>query len=1223
MLLGKLTTAIDVNAVAVNHTIYTSCIKQFWATVKVKTVNGEEQIQALVDKKKVIIIETSVRSDLHLEDAEDLCKYSDNQVEGMLKHKENYVTPSHTKKNFANMKRQGKDFSSKVIPLFETMMVQPQEDMGEDSKIPTDSHHTAIVTQPSTSSQPQQKQKFKKSKKRIIKAPRLSDSTHDVADEHVTTTSNDPLLSGTSTRVESSEDASLGDQEDASKQGRMIANLNADEGVALVDETQGRNDQDMFDTSIFDDEEVVAEKEWIKAFVPMDTELVKGSEKAVEGSKKAQEGGSKRAADKLQQEDAKRQRIEEENESAKLKRCLEIIPKDDDDVTIKATPLFSKSLTVVDYKIYKEGRKSFFKIIRANGGRLMKAMYLNEVFGYISLMKTKLLIKKLEDSEGSQIYDNSKKGLGYESYHAILPPPTGLFSPPKIDLSYSGLEEFQQPEFESYGPKSLSEDKLEKKIVVLTDAKIEFVKAKQQEKPVRKPIKYAEMYSDADETSKNMLSSYYYLWSEDPNQHLKDLLKLVDSLDLDVPNRERTQLRLFQFFLRDQASNWLERLLAGSISTWEDLTTCFLTQFFPPRRKSWNDPRDFAKPVKAISSPQDIPSTSDCRLIELENQVQRLMDAHLAPKKSIQVKKITSLCEICSGLHDTQYCIENPEQAFVDYISSRTNESGGKWNQLQMVMENGTRQSEEPKQTIEDEVKDLHLNLPVLKVLAHAPVYNIILDKWVETLELGKNGFTFIQGKMPTKMKGPELSTLPCKLRDLKPFDTFYWQTKPNPIPLEFLGDVEVHIRKLKLLNEFYQITMKKDPETPLLEGRGFLATANAVIDYRKAKIAAKEGITRSIFGVREINLGEEEAPNWTTLSKRESYKPRPSLYGIGEYTVLVVCQGSKLFWQFVRIVHCASGLSFLIAAQNETEWLQTFHNLRRIDSELAFVQQISFFKLYDEFEHFGQHKGENIHDYYVRFTKLINDMRHIKMTMPKIQLNSKFVNNILPGWGRVLGNNARGNVATGNEGAKNKAARNYNQSKRPQNSDYFTKKMLLMQAQENGVDLDEEQLLFLAGRQTNTFDDDVDEGPVQDIAQNEDNIFQADHCNTFNSDVDEAPTAQTMFMANLSSAALVYDEAGRSYDSDTLSECNPLSSGFSFLLAVATFFTGSGNFFCQWELITGSGNAFHLADLDNLQSCISSKSDHLPSASSSPLKACSRSSQVPDPSLEGSPSPQ
>ncbi|GJU11704.1 MAK10-like protein [Tanacetum coccineum] len=164
---------------------------------------------------------------------------------------------------------------------------------------------------------------------------------------------------------------------------------------------------------------------------------------------------------------------------------------------------------------------------------------------------------------------------------------------------------------------------------------------------------------------------FHGLRSEDPNQHLKDFLKLVDSLDLDGDNRERTRLRLFQFSLRDQASNWLERLPARSITTWEDLTTRFLAQCFPPGRtaklrndilirtidqsaggklrdlhaeeswalledlalydnESWNDPRDFAKPVKAIDLPQDVLSTSDRSLIELENQVQRLMKAHIA-----------------------------------------------------------------------------------------------------------------------------------------------------------------------------------------------------------------------------------------------------------------------------------------------------------------------------------------------------------------------------------------------------------------------------------------------------------------------------------------------------------------------------------------------------------------------------------------------------------------
>nr|GEW75466.1 hypothetical protein [Tanacetum cinerariifolium] len=115
--------------------------------------------------------------------------------------------------------------------------------------------------------------------------------------------------------------------------------------------------------------------------------------------------------------------------------------------------------------------------------------------------------------------------------------------------------------------------------------------------------------------------------------------------------------------------------------------------------------------------------------------------------------------------------------------------------------------------------------------------------------------------------------------------------------------------------------------------------------------------------------------------------------------------------------------------------------------------------------------------------------------------------------------------------------AGNCTQPKRPQNSEYYKDKMLLMHAQENGVALDAEQLLFLAGEQDNTFDDDVDEQPVQDLALNVDNVVHDNDCDAFDSDVDEALTAQTMFMANLSSADPVTDEVGPLYDSDILSE--------------------------------------------------------------------------------------
>nr|GEY42753.1 hypothetical protein [Tanacetum cinerariifolium] len=89
--------------------------------------------------------------------------------------------------------------------------------------------------------------------------------------------------------------------------------------------------------------------------------------------------------------------------------------------------------------------------------------------------------------------------------------------------------------------------------------------------------------------------------------------------------------------------------------------------------------------------------------------------------------------------------------------------------------------------------------------------------------------------------------------------------------------NVEVHIGKLKLLEDFHVIDMEKYPTCLVLVARGFLATASTVIDCKKSKITVGEGITKSIFRVEEIDLGVEDVPYWTTLGKRESYEPRPS----------------------------------------------------------------------------------------------------------------------------------------------------------------------------------------------------------------------------------------------------------------------------------------------------------------------------------------------------------
>ncbi|GJX16503.1 hypothetical protein Tco_0217335 [Tanacetum coccineum] len=66
------------------------------------------------------------------------------------------------------------------------------------------------------------------------------------------------------------------------------------------------------------------------------------------------------------QENVKKQKVEDDKETAELKRCLEILP-DEEEVTIDAIPLAIKSPSIVGRKIYKEGRKRYYQIMRADG----------------------------------------------------------------------------------------------------------------------------------------------------------------------------------------------------------------------------------------------------------------------------------------------------------------------------------------------------------------------------------------------------------------------------------------------------------------------------------------------------------------------------------------------------------------------------------------------------------------------------------------------------------------------------------------------------------------------------------------------------------------------------------------------------------------------------------------------------------------------------------------
>ncbi|GKD61110.1 hypothetical protein Tco_1298619 [Tanacetum coccineum] len=206
-------------ALTVNPTIYISCIEQLWTTVKAKTINGEVQLQALVDGKRIIITESIVRSDLQLEDAEGVdCLpnatiFEQLTLMGAKTTAWNEFSSTMAFATICLATNQKFNFSKHI---FKSMVknlenVSDQEEVGEDSEMPTDPQHTPTIIQPSTS-QPQNKQRLRRSKRKDTEVPQPSGPTTNVAYEVVNEEMDDSLVRAATTgsSLEAKQDSGSG-----------------------------------------------------------------------------------------------------------------------------------------------------------------------------------------------------------------------------------------------------------------------------------------------------------------------------------------------------------------------------------------------------------------------------------------------------------------------------------------------------------------------------------------------------------------------------------------------------------------------------------------------------------------------------------------------------------------------------------------------------------------------------------------------------------------------------------------------------------------------------------------------------------------------------------------------------------------------------------------------------------------------------------------------------
>ncbi|GJR38152.1 zinc finger, CCHC-type containing protein [Tanacetum coccineum] len=351
--------------------------------------------------------------------------------------------------------------------------------------------------------------------------------------------------------------------------------------------------------------------------------------------------------------------------------------------------------------------------------------------------------------------------------------------------------------------------------------------------------------------------SFHGLRPEDPNQHLKDFLKLVESLDLNGDNSERMRLCLFQFSLRDQVSNWLERLPAGSITTWEDLTTHFFAQFFPPGRieklrnnilmfqqhqgeslsKAWTqeEEKDVGNNraiIKSIVEPSKSEEEEPPKKAFVTNGVERRADDE--PTKSVRENFMKNEEEEVAGVsssHTAGYYLKHriKEKLIEGLVDNQ------KFNDSLSVARVG-------------KIKRKTYNL-----LPRGHVNDLILKKRVTRKEDIGGNFEIpcnIGGLKHTNAlvdQGSDVNVMPfstySKLTNERPVETdirLFLASHSYIYPLGIAEDVLVDVAGYVYPVDFMILDIKEDERRPFILGTSFLTTAKAVIKFDKGTITLK-----------------------------------------------------------------------------------------------------------------------------------------------------------------------------------------------------------------------------------------------------------------------------------------------------------------------------------------------------------------------------------------------
>nr|GEX38547.1 hypothetical protein [Tanacetum cinerariifolium] len=370
----------------------------FWSTAMAKTINGEVHIHDRVDGKEIVITESSIRRDLQQADKEGIDCLPNSTI-------------------------------FEQLALMGTIIISTLKD-----------------TKP------------KKPKRKDTQVPHLSGPTESVAYEAIHKELGDSLVR-VATTASSLEAEQNSEKIDADHQ--LAERLQAQEQEELSDAKKATLFQQLLEKKR-------------KHFAAKRTE-----EKRNKPPTKAQQRkimcaylknmeGFKLKDLKLKEFDStkemfnrafRRQKVEDDKEKAELKQLMETI-SDKEEVVIDAIPFAVKSPRIVDWKIYKEGKKSYYQIVRADGksqmymtfSQMLKSFDMEDLEDLYKLVKARYLSTRLVENMDYLLWSDMKTMFEPHSMHIyilvekkyLLTPPTLLMIlEKKLQINYESKMAYQ------------------------------------------------------------------------------------------------------------------------------------------------------------------------------------------------------------------------------------------------------------------------------------------------------------------------------------------------------------------------------------------------------------------------------------------------------------------------------------------------------------------------------------------------------------------------------------------------------------------------------------------------------------------------------------------------------------------------------------------------------------------------------------------------------------